>query len=268
MPLSPRRTDIDGIDVAWTEATPAVPADRLPVAILHGLGSSSREFTWLAALRDFAHRRLVMIDIPGFGDSDKPDAWSYAIEAQADLIAMLLDQVPDGPVALVGHSMGGSIGIALVSRHPRLVDRLIVAEPNLDPGTGSLSGHIARQSEPGFVRRGYDRLIYQTQREAARGDRVAGRFLVTLKQASPLAMHRAAVSLRAGRAPTFREQLESLAIPRTLIWGANTPPLEPPLLDPAIAIETIPDAGHVMMTEQPAAFADAVSRALDDGANP
>ncbi len=268
MTLTHDRTTIDGIAVAWTLARPEAPEGLPPVAVLHGLGSSSREFTYLADAPGFERRKLLLIDIPGFGDSDKPDAWTYAMEDQADLLATLLGQLDGDPVALVGHSMGGSIGIALASRHPRLIERLIVAEPNLDPGTGSLSGHIARQSETGFVKRGYERLLYQTQREADRGDGVAGRFLVTLKQASPLALHRAAVSLRVERSPTFREQFETLAVPRSLIWGANTPPLEPPLADPHIAVETIPDAGHVMMTEQPAAFAAAILRALDDGTEP
>lgn len=268
MPLTRHRTEIDGIGLAWTDASPGNTAENPPVAVLHGLGSSSREFTYLAELPDVARRRLILIDSPGFGDSDKPDDWTYTIEAQADLLAALLERVSGGSVALVGHSMGGSIGIALALRHPQLVDRLIVAEPNLDPGTGSLSGHIAGQSEAGFARRGYDRLLYQTQREANRGDLVASRFLVTLRQASPLAMHRAAASLRADRTPTFREQFEALTVPRTLIWGENTPPLDPSLADPAIAMEVIPNAGHVMMTEEPAAFATALLRALDARTTP
>jgi len=267
MPLSDRRTDIDGFAIAWLGASPDAPVELPPIVVLHGLGSSSREFTYLAELAGFARRRLILVDIPGFGDSDKPSDWSYTMEDQADLLSTFLDRVASGAVALVGHSMGGSIGIAMATRYPHLVERLIVAEPNLDPGTGSLSGHIARQPESGFVKRGYDRLVYQTQREAGRGDLVASRFLATLKQASPRAMHRAAVSLRLERSPTFREQLETLTIPRTLIWGANTPALDPPLADPAIAVEVIPDAGHVMMTEQPTAFAEAIRRALDDGPN-
>lgn len=268
MPLERHRTTIDGIAVSWLGTTPEEAAHDVPIAALHGLGSSSREFTYLATAPGFEHRRLILFDIPGFGDSDRPSDWTYAMEAQADLLAALLEQVANGPVALVGHSMGGSIGIALAARHPDLVDRLIVAEPNLDPGTGTLSGHIARQPEAAFVERGYRRLLYQTRREAARGSLVASRFLATLEQASPVALHRSAVSLRADRSPTLREQFEALTIPRTLLWGARTPRIDPPLADPGIAIDVIPDAGHVMMTEQPAAFAEAIVRALEAGAIP
>jgi pimeloyl-ACP methyl ester carboxylesterase len=268
MPLKHHRTAIDTIGIAWIAGTPEAPTDDPTIVVLHGLGSSSREFTYLAAAPGFEHRRLILVDIPGFGDSDGPDGWTYTMEAQADLLAALLEQVADVPAALVGHSMGGSIGIALATRHPALVERLIVAEPNLDPGTGLLSGHIARQPEAAFIERGYRRLLYQTRREAARGSLVAGRFLATLEQASPVALHRSAVSLRADRSPTFRELLEALTTPRTLLWGAHTPPLDPPLADPTIAVDVIPDAGHVMMTEQPAAFAEAILRGIADGNRP
>jgi len=212
MTLDRHRTEIDGIEIAWLGATPASPAAGGPVVVLHGLGSSSREFTYLADIPGLDTRPWFLVDAPGFGDSDAPEGWSYGMEAQADLLAALIQQVAAVPVTLLGHSMGGSIAIALAHRHPGLVARLVVAEPNLDPGAGTLSGHIARQAEAGFVARGYQRLLYQTRREAARGDRVAGRFLVTLEQASPVALHRSAVSLRAKRSPTFRQQLEALPI--------------------------------------------------------
>ena len=267
MPMERHRTEIDGIGVAWLGTLPGASPGRAPVVVLHGLGSSSREFAYLADRPGIARRPLLLVDVPGFGDSDKPAGWIYTMDAQADLVAALLRQAAAAPVALVGHSMGGSIAIALAARHPELVERLIVAEPNLDPGTGTLSGHIARQPEAAFVARGYQRLVYQARRAGARGDRVARRFAVTLEQASPVALHRSAVSLRADRSPTFREQLEQLAIPRTLVSGALTPLLDPPLADPTIAVEVIPEAGHGMMTEQPAAFADAILRAIDDRAD-
>ena len=156
------------------------------------------------------------------------------------------------------------MAIALAHRHADLTRSLVVAEPNLDPGAGTLSGHIARQSETRFVARGYPALLYQTERAAARGDAVAATFLRSLRLASPLAIYRSAVSLRAERSPTFREQLESLALPRTLLWGERTPPLQPPLADSTIRQVTLPDAGHQMMADTPGAFASAVREAVGD----
>lgn len=262
------RTEIDGIEIAWSRVAPAAPAETSPVVFLHGLGSSADAFREVAGHPALADRERILVDFPGFGDSARPEAWEYAIEAQADLIAALLRAVAAARVTVVGHSMGGSVAISMATRHPGLVARLVAAEPALDPGTGTLSGHIARQSEASFVARGYGRLLYQTQRQAERGDTVARQFLVTLRQASPAALHRSAVSLRAERSPAFRAQLEALAIPRTVVRGERTTPLSPPLADPAIAEVVIPDAGHTMMVENPAAFAVAVYRSLTDALAP
>ncbi|MDQ4044907.1 MAG: alpha/beta hydrolase, partial [Chloroflexota bacterium] len=157
-----------------------------------------------------------------------------------------------------------STGITLAYRHPELIDVLVLAEPNLDPGEGTLSGHIARQREERFATRGYAALVYQTERASTRGDRVAEGFLHSLRLASPVAVHRSAVSLRAERSPTFREQLETMTLPRTLLWGELTRPLDPPLSATAIRQVVIPGAGHQMMIDNPGTFVTAVREAMDD----
>ena len=260
--LDLQRLSVKGLEVAYRQRTGVSTPESPPVLFIHGLGSSSREMLYLAE-DDALHKRTVLfVDLPGFGESDKPGSWSYSVEDQADLLATVIRTLVPGPVAIVGHSMGGSTAIATATRHPDVVDRLIVAEPNLDSGTGELSGHIARQEESKFVDRGYRALVYQIRRSAERGDTVASRFLVTLLQASPIALHRSAVSLRSERSPTLREQFEALHIARAMVSGARTPPLIPPLADPTITHYLIADAGHVMMIENPDAFAIAVSSAL------
>ncbi len=194
------KTPANGVALAWTRHRGTEAGGQL-VVVLHGLGSSSRDLLYLADHPALAHRPMLFIDAAGHGESDRPSDWSYTMENHADAVAELLGAFDLSSVAFVGHSMGGSIGIALATRHPGRIASLVAAEPNLDPGEGSLSGHIARQSESRFVDRGYRALVYQTQREAERGSTVAARFLVTLKQASPIALHRSAVSLRAERSP-------------------------------------------------------------------
>jgi pimeloyl-ACP methyl ester carboxylesterase len=257
------RTVVDGIGIAWTRITATSDPSDSPVVFLHGLGASMDAFSEVALHPALSSHERILVDLPGYGGSDRPDGWSYAIEAQADLLWTLLREIAFHPVALVGHSMGGSIAIALASRHPGMVARLVVAEPNLDPGGGVYSRHISRQSERVFVDRGYRALVYQARRQAERGAVGAVGYAASLERASPLALHRSAVSLVAERAPTFREQLATLAIPRTLLWGELTTPLDQPLADPAIDRVTIPDAGHDLMAENPAGFTSAVQRALD-----
>lgn len=70
--------------------------------------------------------RTVYYDQPGHGRSGRLSSGEYELSALGDALAALLDEtVPDGPVVLVGHSMGGMTVMAFAERHPeRFADRV------------------------------------------------------------------------------------------------------------------------------------------------
>jgi pimeloyl-ACP methyl ester carboxylesterase len=150
--------------------------------------------------------------------------------------------------------MGGSIALVLARRRPELVARLVLVEPNLDPGDGGASVWIARQSEQEFVDRGLGILI----RGAADG------WASTLRIADPRALHRSAVGLCRGSTPTMREILLGLEIPRTLIWGAlsTAPAGLDRLVSAGAAFCAVGGSGHVPMEDNPAGFAELLEDAL------
>ena len=96
------------------------------VAFLHGLFGQGKNWTTVAkALSDAA--RVTLVDLPNHGRSAWTDHFSYP--EMADQVAELLETQGDGePYAVVGHSMGGKIAMALALRHPALVERLCVVD--------------------------------------------------------------------------------------------------------------------------------------------
>jgi pimeloyl-ACP methyl ester carboxylesterase/CRP-like cAMP-binding protein len=82
--------------------------------------------------------QCMAVDLPGYGQSP-PFEGRATIVAYADLLAEFIAQVSDGPVVLVGHSMGGMISITLALRHPVLVERMVLISPTI---TGRLSNLI------------------------------------------------------------------------------------------------------------------------------
>ncbi len=80
----------------------------------------------------------IAIDLPGYGQSPLLKERA-TITAYADLLAELIDRVTEEPVVLIGHSMGGMIGIALALRYPVLVERRVLICPTI---SGRLSGFI------------------------------------------------------------------------------------------------------------------------------
>jgi pimeloyl-ACP methyl ester carboxylesterase len=133
-----------------------------PVCIyLHGLGSaSSADFPAIVRDPRLSPYRALLIDLLGFGFSDHP-AFPHTLEAHAEIVARLLDHLELRQCHVIGHSMGGSVAIALAGARPDLVSGLVVAECNLDPEDATFSQMIVDQagSEETYVASGQAALI-------------------------------------------------------------------------------------------------------------
>jgi len=94
-----------------------VPAEREeaePALVLHGFPTSS--FDWRQALDVLrARRRVVLLDMPGYGFSSKPDT-KYSLFTQADVVEAVARAVGLTDVALVTHDMGDSVGGEILAR--------------------------------------------------------------------------------------------------------------------------------------------------------
>lgn len=229
------------------------------LVFLHGLGcASTSDFLRASTDPRLAKRRILLIDLLGFGFSDHPPQFSYAMEQHARVVAGMLDHLEIKRCTLIGHSMGGSIGILLAAMRPDLVGNLIVAEGNLDPGPGVVSGPISAMSEPDFVASGYSAFVRQLLHAGFAG------YAGTVQASDPIALHRSAVSLIADRRPTYREYFNSLRIPRTYLFGdeSRTDPDVDRLPADGITVRIVDNAGHDMMSDNPDGFARAVAESI------
>jgi pimeloyl-ACP methyl ester carboxylesterase/CRP-like cAMP-binding protein len=107
---------------------------RQVAVLIHGWSSS-----WFATspILDLLSQRFhcIAVDLPGYGDSP-PYAERTTIPKYVETLAGLIEQVSDGPVVLVGHSMGGMISITMALQHPILVERMVLLSPTI---SGKLS---------------------------------------------------------------------------------------------------------------------------------
>jgi len=98
------------------------------VIFLHGWASSSK--MWAGLLPQLAaDYRCWSLDLPGFGDSDKPPTSWYSIPNYTAMVLEFARLHALGPLRLVGHSMGGLIALDLGARHPEQVERLVAINP-------------------------------------------------------------------------------------------------------------------------------------------
>jgi hypothetical protein len=93
-----------------------------PALALHGLGATKGSFLpTVAALSD--RFRVIAVDLPGFGDSDKPIGASYDVPFFARAAVDLLDALALDRIHLIGNSLGGRVALEIALRHPdRVLD--------------------------------------------------------------------------------------------------------------------------------------------------
>jgi len=229
-----------------------LPGEGTPILFVHGLGcSGSSDYPEAATDPALVGHRMLLIDLLGFGFSDRPNDFGYTVEDHARTLIGLMDRLALSSVDLVGHSMGGAIAVAVTAASGERVRRLVLSEPNLDSGGGVFSRPIAAQSEAEYVARGHAEEV----RKAIEQGHLT--WSGSLAVASPVAVYRGAMSLVRGATPTWRARLTGFTIPRTVIFGANSLP------DPdtgrlpgiGVAVRIVPDAGHAMSCDNPSGFA-------------
>lgn len=112
-----------------------------PVLLLHDVLMTGRAFD--AVVPSMAKSfRVVVPDLPGFGDSEKPSPtrFRYVVESFAECVADLIAGLSLGRPHVVGHGLGGAVALTLAVDHPEFVERLVLVDPVVYrvPGRSSL----------------------------------------------------------------------------------------------------------------------------------
>jgi pimeloyl-ACP methyl ester carboxylesterase len=235
---------------------------EITVVAVHGNGGGASRFARLGA-RLAPDVALDAITLPGFGDVPA-DPTLVSIPDYADRLATL---VPAGPVVLLGHGIGGSIALDLVSRHPDLVDGLILHAPvgaHLD--TRLFPKLMATDAARNLVKRA---IAFKLIRP------LLHRIFFPTGVPEP---HRSAFFDGYRRAEAFAQMFDIITVdwfdalepirstPVTLLWGAEDRVLKAGHTDqfsakaPEASTEIVPGWDHFPMLEQPDDYATVCAR--------
>src|SRR5687768_8396618 len=100
-----RYVEVEGLQLHYLEA-----GSGEPILLLHGWPTSS--FLWRNMIGKLAEKnRVLALDLPGFGRSDKPLGASYSFRFYARVVSAFLDAAGVGAVGLALHDLGGPIGL-------------------------------------------------------------------------------------------------------------------------------------------------------------
>jgi pimeloyl-ACP methyl ester carboxylesterase len=99
----------------------------LPLVLVHGFGSSL--FTWDGWVRELADkRRLIRLDLPGFGLTGPAPDGDYRAERYVRVIAALLDSLGVQRTDIAGNSLGGRTALMFALEHPGRVRKMILVD--------------------------------------------------------------------------------------------------------------------------------------------
>ena len=245
-----------------------LPGVRPACVFIHGaLDSSIAGMAMTAAGSGLAARRRVLVDLLGYGMSDRPKDAEYSLQRHAQIVTDLLDHLGIDGCQLVGHSMGGAVVVMVASERPDLVCDLVLAEGNLGGGPQGFSLFAEGRSEEEYVHDWFPNFIASRLEDAKEESGVLAIHLGMAQAAAPWAVYRMSQSLSAGSVQaSLRERFISLDIPRAFFVGGRGE-----LDEEDLALKTeltqrggdwvvVPDAEHQMNFDNPEGFADAIAR--------
>ena len=103
-----------------------------PVVLLHGFGSS-KDLWNAVAVRLTPSYRVIVPDLPGFGESTKLEFANYDVQTQARRLHEFLNALGIHQTHIGGNSMGGMISVVYAATYPQAVNSLMIGAA---PGAG------------------------------------------------------------------------------------------------------------------------------------
>ncbi len=223
---------------------------------IHGLGASKENFAGAFGRKELEGITMLAPDLPGFGDSDRPEGFSYGMREQADIALEAADRLGLDRFHLVAHSMGGIVGIELCRIAGRRILSFINVEGNLTPEDCTLSRRIGAMPEGEFIRSGLEDLRRTLGRLFGEtGDEAGKIYLSYLAKASPGALYRSALAtVQASGRGDLLERFSRLPFYTCYVYGGKNRglfPAEKMLLEAGVPVFYIPRSGHSPMDDNP-----------------
>lgn len=209
-------------------------------------------------------RRVVAVDLPGYGMSERVTGEPLTMESLADDLAALIAALGFDEADILGLSMGGYAALATWERHPERCRSLVLADTRSE--ADSEEGRAARDAMASrVVHEGRAALGTELQEAllGPRADLVAHARLRTMVESTPVETIIASLAGMAMR-PDRTDMLASISVPTLVIVGEEdglTPPLDMHEFAAAIPgseFVVIPGSGHLPPIERPDAFTEAL----------
>ena len=233
------------------------------LVFLHYFGGSSRTWSEVIAGLSSTHR-CIAPDLRGFGDSDAT-ASGYSVGENADDVAALIQAVHIERYALIGHSMGGKIALALAARRPIGLQSLVLIAPSPPSPEPMAEQDRARLQSAFGQREGAE----ETLREITAHPLPPALFERALEDNLKSSLPAWQAWLEAGRREDITAQMPRINVPVCVVAGAQDNAMTPDVLRREVVerlahaqLHIVPEAAHLLPLEAPATITRLIHDAL------
>ncbi|MEE3332343.1 MAG: alpha/beta fold hydrolase [Myxococcota bacterium] len=229
----------------------AGPSDAESIVFLHGGGPGASSWSnFKQNLPAFAAgHRCLLVDMPGFGRSDKPELDRHFFEFAADAVVSLLDELGIEKAHFVGNSLGGGTSLRAALDHPDRVDKLVLMGPGgafkpmftPEPAEGIklLSNVVAppgptREKVEAFLR------VMVFDQNFITEELIEERLAAAMDPENQQGLIRCMSTFAAPRAGELWRELDRIPHRTLIVWGRDDRTL--PLDGALFALQQLPDA--------------------------
>lgn len=256
-PFTEMRVQADGGTVAARTGGAGAP-----MVLFHSLLADDTSFDRIAPALARTHK-LVILNLPGFGASDRVDG---GLEAVADRVAAALGALNLGqPPVFLGNGYGGFVALMTAIRHPGIASKLVLADCGAafsEPGRAAFRGMSAGARDKGLA--GISdvamRRLFAPSYQAAHPELIEER-RARFVAVDPQTFHAACAALAT---LDLRDRLAEVKVPALVLVGEHdeaTPPAMSSELAaglPDARLVVLPGCAHVPQLQEPGMFLDAI----------
>ncbi|MFN2566331.1 MAG: alpha/beta fold hydrolase [Gemmatimonadaceae bacterium] len=246
-----------------------------PVVLIHGFPTSGHLWSEVVPLVPPGHR-VVVVDLLGYGRSDRPRVGRVGLAAHADRTVQLFDALGIHRACVVGHDIGGGVAQSMAVRYPDRVSRLCLIDSVAFDGWPGREVRLARSVLPvarhlppawllpvvrGGLLRGYA--------DHERGAHSVAHYVRPFSGPEGRdALVRHLLELDAADTVGLAPRLKDVAQPTAIVWGEHDPFLPVSIgrrlrdTIPSSTLDVIPGARHFTPEEAPSRIGDALADLL------
>ena len=208
---------IDGNKIRYLESG---DSDKT-IVLLHGLGASAER--WEFVIPEFSkHYRVIVPDLIGFGQSDKPLV-DYTTEFFSDFLSNFLQKLGITRTNIIGSSLGGQITAVFTSQHQEIIQNLVLVSPSgvMKHSTPALDAYVMAALYPDIdLAKNAFEMMSGSSRQI--NQKIIESFVERMKLPNAkMAFMSTLLGLR--NAEIITKLLTKITIPTLIIWGEDDP---------------------------------------------